>query len=456
MPTQTHGDVRVDNVLHRYREEIADVLAECGQTAKNGAEFNPGVDLPPVSEELTAYFAASSLSFRPLGEYRGKELRLLDLMGNPRTRTTKTFASLLIVARAVEYIRRTHERVMIVSPSSGNKATALRDAVLRAHEHGLASPEQLNILTVVPTAAAGKLWASALSENEWLRLRNPMVVMDAADRSAVKPLARALVDQYGASLRERYGVNLWFTLDIDNYKAADIVRACAEYEFLPPTRSRLHVHAVSSAFGLLGHHLGTQRIAAAAASPPHYFLVQHLDTPDMVLSLHFGSPSRDNLPRYRYDAASGLYHQESDPRFPARAYHPEENLDPTFYTRRPTTSPAMDALIRTQGGGGIVVSLPECFERYPLLRALLADAGITLPHDPRALREWSLVMALTGILNAVDRGLVPEDDILVHGSGSYTEADFSPIPAPHLAPVGDLGALAELAGRAALGKDGWP
>ena len=57
---------------------------------------------------------------------------MLDLTGNPGTHTTKTFASLLIVARAVEYIRRTGEKVVIFSPTSANKGTALRDAVLRA------------------------------------------------------------------------------------------------------------------------------------------------------------------------------------------------------------------------------------------------------------------------------------------------------------------------------------
>jgi hypothetical protein len=56
-------------------------------------------------------------------------------------------------------------------------------------------------------------------------------------------------------------------------------------------------------------------------------------------------------------------------------------------------------------------------------------------------------MALTGVLNGIDRGLVSEDDILVHGSGSYQAADFEPIPDPD--PVRDEGDLAELAAAAA-------
>jgi hypothetical protein len=375
-------------------------------------------------------------------------------MRNPRTRTTKTFASLPIVARAVEHIRRTDERVMILSPSSGNKATALRDAVLRAHETGLATPEQLCILVVVPGASRAKLWASPLSEDEWLRARNPVAVYDGAERGDVKTLARALSDEHSADLRDRVGINLWYTLDINNYKAADILRAYAEHEFLPPSDARLHVHAVSSAYGLLGHHLGAQRLAAAGHGEPtaRYFLVQHLDTPDMVLSLYRGSHDRSNLPEYVYDDATGLFRQDTDPRFPATAYDPGENLDPTFYTRRPVTSDEMNPIIRRQGGGGIVVSLTECLERYPRLRAMLAPAGVVLPADPRELREWSLVMALTGLLNGIDRGLVEEEDILVHGSGSYHDGDFSPLPAPHLSRVADVGQLAELAESAAEGK----
>ena len=268
----------------------------------------------------------------------------------------------------------------------------------------------------------------------------------------MKELAVELVAKYAADVLDAHGVRLWYTLDIENYKVADVVRACAEQEFLPRAE-RLHVHAVSSAYGLLGHDLGARLLAEAGGPAPsaHYFLVQHLDTPDMVLSLHFGSVSRDNLPDYRVDGATGLFRQDADPRFPTTTFSPTENLDPTFYTRRPVTSAAMNELIRSRGGGGIVVSLHECLQRYPQLRALLDGTGIDLPADPRELREWSLVMALTGALNAIDRGLVPEDDILVHGSGTYQTADFEPIPLPHLSAVTGLDELAAVARAAAAG-----
>jgi hypothetical protein len=58
-------------------------------------------------------------------------------------------------------------------------------------------------------------------------------------------------------------------------------------------------------------------------------------------------------------------------------------------------------------------------------------------------------MALTGVLNGIDRGLVPEDDIVVHGTGSYGVADFQPIPAPHLNPVTGVDGLADVAVGAA-------
>jgi hypothetical protein len=93
----------------------------------------------------------------------------------------------------------------------------------------------------------------------------------------------------------------------------------------------------------------------------------------------------------------------------------------------PATSPAMNEIIRAQGGGGIVVSLHECLARYAQVRALLAAGGVDLPADPRVLREWSLVMAVTGTLEAIDRGLLDADEIVLHGTGSYSATDYTPI-----------------------------
>jgi hypothetical protein len=447
--TSSGDQVVVKNALFRYEAHIRAVLESLARPAEPGQRFEVAYALPPPSAQLAQFFDVSDIAVTELAGHAGRRLRLLDLMRNPRTRTTKTFPSRLIVARAVEHIRRTGERVMIVSPSSGNKATALRDAVLAAHETGLATVDQLAILVIVPATSRGKLWFSPLSADAGARRRNPVAVHHGSRPEIVKALAGELVDRFGPDMYQRFGVRLWYTLALDNYRAADIVRAYVEDDCLPDTEGRLHAHAVSSAFGLLGHDLGARRLAAAAHRTPtaRYFLVQHLNTPDMVLSLYFGSAGRESLPAYEFDPADGLYRQDADPRFPRTTTDPDEILDPTFYTRQPVTSTEMNALIRAQGGGGIVVSGHECLQRYPLLRRMLEPAGCVLPADPADLREWSLVMALTGVLNGIDRGLVDEDDILVHGSGSYQAADFDPIPDPDM--VRDAEDLAELAAEAA-------
>jgi hypothetical protein len=442
--------VLIENALLRYADEVRDALTALGESSAPSTGFSPGFALPPADERLRRFFSACELAVVDLGTYRGRQLRMLDLMRNPRTKTTKTGPSLVIVARAVEFIRRTGEPVLLVSPSSGNKATALRDAVLRAYETRLATPEQLGILVVVPDTSAHKLWESPLSTDEALRLRNPVATFDGAERADVKTLAQSLVDQYSAAVLAEYGVHLWYTLEIGNYLVADVIRACAEDEFLPEADGRLHVHAVSSAYGLLGHDLGARRLTSARGSKPtaHYLLVQHLDTADMVLSLYFDSVSRANLPAYRLDEGTGLYEQNEDPRFPAATFDPNEILDPTFYTRRPVTSARMNTIIRQQGGGGIVISLYEVLQLYPMLRRLLGLAGVHLPADPRELREWSLVMAFTGILNAIDRDLVDEKDILVHGSGSYHIDDFTPITPERRTAVTNVDDLLSLTRRA--------
>lgn len=441
----------VENAVWRYYDFVVRALTvlderRSGPGASGG--FDPGCQLPPRSEALERLFAVSRMTLRPLGRYRGRLLSLLDLMGNPRTRTTKTFASLVIVARLVRHILATGEPGMIATPTSGNKGTALRDAVLRAIESGLVDAGRLQIVTVVPPAARSKLWSSPLDRSPELCARNPVVTYAGAERADVKGLTQAAVEACSGPLRDEAGVNLWYTMSLDNYRAGDVVRAAFERDVLPPgPGGRLHVHAVSSAFGLLGHSLGYTLLATSwsgAPPPARYFLVQHLETPDMVLSLHFGSTSRDNLPPYRQDAVSGLYRQDQDPRFPATTFAIDECLDHTFYTKRPATSVDMNELIRRDGGGGIVVSLHECLQRYAEIGRLLSEAVVDLPADPRRLREWSLVMALTGIMNAIDRDLVEDDDILVHGSGSYSEDDFEPISADNLCPVEDVSGLRDV------------
>jgi hypothetical protein len=362
------------------------------------------------------------MSVADLGERYGRQLRLLNLMSNPRTRTTKTFASLLIVARAVRYLQTTDESVMIVTASSANKATALRDAVLRAYETGLADPGRLRITVLVPGTARSKLWSSVLTEDAQLRQANPLAVLETPEPESVKALARAVVAAEAAQMAARHGTRLWYTLELGNYLPADTARAFFERDYLPPTAHRVHAHSVSSAFGLLGHFFGRQLATGDAWPSPdaHYLLVQHLGTPDMVASLYHDDPDY----RPEWSVGDGVVTQHEDPHFPRMAYAPDETLDPTFYSRRPATSHQMNEIIRRQGGAGIVVSLAECLERYPQVRGLLAGAA-DMPADPRRLREWSLVMAITGALNALDRGLCPPGEVLIHGSGSYQDGDFT-------------------------------
>jgi uncharacterized protein DUF6002 len=458
--------VVVDNALHHYYDELSALLRRSAASAPSPADrFDPGAELPPLDDRLSAFFAPSTITWTPLDPAGGGPggdadpagapvaLSLLDLRGNPATRTTKTNPSLLMVARAAAHIHRTGEPIVIVTPSSANKATALRDAVWCAIDTGLVGGDQLRIVSVVPPEARSKLWGSDLDAQPGLRRRNPVAVHLDHERVGVKALVADLAEGDAAALERQLGVRLWFTLDLANYRVADAVRAFVELDHLPPVppgRRRLHAHAVSSAFGLLGHAYG-RRHRGDPAPPVGYFLVQHLATPDMVLELCTGSFDRSGLPPYRHDPGRGLLTQTADPRFPLATYAVDEVLDPTFYTHRPATQPAMRGLIEEHGGGGIVVSLHECLARYGEVRHRVAAAGISLPADPRQLQEWSLIMVMTGILEAVDRGLIdPGTEVVVHASGSYAADDHR---APHPDAVteiteGDLAAVVTAAARA--------
>lgn len=430
----------LDNAVVTYYQEIRSALRNLlgGRAAEH---FTPGVELPELTPALREYFAVSSLAHLAMSSHRGAGLSLLDLARNPATGTTKTFASLVIVARAVRFIHDTGQRVTLVTPSSANKAIALRDAVLRAIRTGLVGSDQLNVVTVVPEASVAKLRCSDLFTDPVLRARNPIAVYGGEQPGTVKAIALQLVERFGDVIGKENDTNLWYTLQLENYLAADIVRALAEADLFPAARdeARVHVHAVSSAYGLLGHAHGRDMLPEEVRTrtlPPRYLMVQHLGAPDMVLSLHnAGSTDVANLPAYARDAVTGLFTQEADARYPAQTYDPDETLDPTFYTRNPPTSSRMNDLIRTQGGGGIVVSLAECLNRFAQVRTMLGDVGVRLPANPTELREWSLVMSMTGALNAIDRGLVTETDVLVHGSGSYATGDYEPLTVRDLHPV---------------------
>lgn len=446
---------QLPRAIERYVTEPEPVLDD-------PAAFSPGFALPELDDQVRDFLGAATAGWRRLGEYGGHRISLLDLTGNPGTGTTKTFASLLIVARAVEYIRRTGEPIVIFSPTSANKGVALRDAVLRAIDAGLVTPEQLRVVVLAPRSCQHKLRSSRLSTDEELRARNPMLLYGGPSPEGVKPLGREFADRYAATLRREHGTNLWFTLELRNYLVADTARAFFEHQVAPTdavdTPPRLHAHAVSSAFGLLGYHQGRALLEeqglASASTRPASLLVQHLGTPDMVINLRHGDFDSTHRPEYVLDRASGLFRQSVDTRFPQATYDPGEVLDPTFYTRGPATSPAMNELIGTFGGDGIVVSLAECVGRYPVLRGLLGgmdgaggDSPIhaeLLPADLRTLCEWSLAMVLTGVLNAVDRGLVEAGrDVVVHGSGSYSTADYEPLEAAAISPVRSLEDVAD-------------
>jgi hypothetical protein len=423
------------NLIVDYYDRIPAAVARCGAVPGGPAgtpAFAPGFALPALADDTREFFAAATATWRRLGEHAGHPVQLMDLTGNPGTHTTKTFASMLIVARAVEHIRRTGEAICIFTPTSANKGIALRDAVGRALAVGLVKPDQLSVVVLAPVSTRHKFRSDRLAGDPALRPLNPLLRFVGVAAEGVKALGRAFVDEYAKVAYDKHGVNLWYSLDLRNYLVADAARAMFEADAAPTSAAapRWHAHAVSSGYGLLGYNLGRDVLEATGgadpADRPGFLLVQHLGTPDMVLNLRHGSFSRAHLPTYRQDPISGVWSQDADPHFPAVTDDPEEVLDPTFYTHQPVTSPAMNDLIGRFGGDGIVVSRRECRERYPTLREWFADSARPLPADPAELREWSIVMALTGVLNAIDRGIVPAGrEIVLHGSGSYSGGDYA-------------------------------
>ena len=58
------------------------------------------------------------------------------------------------------------------------------------------------------------------------------------------------------------------------------------------------------------------------------------------------------------------------------------------------------------GEGRIVVSLSERLRVYSNIRILLKKVNIRMPYDLPNLHEYSLIMALTGITNSLDRNFI--------------------------------------------------
>lgn len=421
----------VRNALDRYFQEIRIAARKVG--AERATEPAIPLELAGKDASFTEFTDVTDIGLTQVESHT----YILDLMRNPGARTTKTMASLLMIARAAAHIRRTGERVLLLTPTSGNKGTALRDAVARAYATGLVTPDELRIAMLAPEASRTKLRDCALTADQTLRTANPVVLARVDQPADVKLLSSEVVERHSAEILDTTGFRIWYTLDLDNYRIADAARAFAESELLPITADsgpRVHAHAVSSAFGLLGYHLGQQLLTeglpgrTAPARHPGFFLVQQLATADMVTSL-LGT----KLPEYTYDEAAGVWRQSAAPEFPAVTDHPQEVIDATFYTKEPPTRAKVNEIVARYGGGGIVVSRRECLEKFDQVRALAAEAGITVAADPALIREWSLVKVLTGVLVARERGLVtPDTDVVVHASGYYSDELLPPLRDEHI------------------------
>jgi hypothetical protein len=431
----------ITEALDRAEARRLDALAET-------TRFAPPFRFPPRDELPDGTTAATALALNDLGEYRGKRLLLIDLMRNPGTRTTKTFGSLAILLRAVEHTRVTGEPVMLVTPSAANKASALRDAVSHAYKVGLATPSTLRVSVVIPASGLPKVWTSTLDDDVRLRLLNPICVYGGEDREGVKRLVHGFIDDHAGRILDEHGVRVWDSLHVDNYMVADVVRAFGEADaWGVPRSSRLHVHAVSSAYGFLGHALGTE--IRGGGAPAGYLMVQHLATPDLVLWSHTGRIDESGLPAYSYDPATGGYQQDESPYFPPAVESLHEIVEPTFYTRRPPTVERFAGLLPGARGRGMVVSRQECLSRYAdVMERLAAHSDVRPVANPDDVREWAMIMAFTGAMNAVDRGLVAEDEIVIHGSGLYSAADVGTRPEESLTGVSSSADVAEAVANA--------
>lgn len=432
----------VEQPLRRYHRLLSRTaqLLEAARPSRGmaGAAHTPAYALPdPDDEQWETFFGGTPLRYHRVGGYRGCTLDCIDLMGNPGTMTTKSLASETLVARAILHARQFGQRLTIVTPTSGNKGTALRDAVARAQSSGIRGADLVRSVMVVPSASLPKLRRCVGDADPAFTARNPVVVANVATGAELKEMVAKMTERANAGAG---GDTLyWYTLALDNYRLADTTRAFLEHDAViaagggPPAGQRLHAHTVSSAFGLLGYQLGRDLLQQDPQSradllpPAAFLLIQHLGAPDMVL--HQLGPGAA-VPAYAPSPDGDWFVQRSHPRFPYETDHPDEIIDPTFYTRQPPTAPAMTELIRRQGGGGVVVSRRECLNRFAEIRDLFGSR-LPFPPQPGALREWSLLMAACGILNAVDRGLVEGRHIVLHATGCYWDDLLPPLPADH-------------------------
>lgn len=415
----------------------------------NASEFEPNWMLPVLTDKWIEFFSSAQLRLTSLPNYKNRRLNLLDLHLDPATHTAKTLASLVIIARAIEHIRTTGEHVIIVVTTSGNKGVALRCAVERAIEMQLVGPHQLRIAIILPYDSRSKLHHSLLSANKSLTRLNPIFVYQGTSPEIVKKIGKEFVKLFSKEFYNNYNTRLWYSLNLTNYRIPDSVRAFFEYECYTKINTtkdlsgtRIHAHAVSSGYGFLGYHLGRSVLANSGLiswqDNPGYFLVQHLKTPDMVLHYYHNTFERTSIPDYKLDESTGLWTQSNDPHFPFITYSPNEVLEPTFYSSSPATAIELSDMIANFGGGGIVVSLYECLNKYAQIRQMLKYTDIQLPADPRKVQEWALNMVMTGVINAIDRNLIPEDsEITIHGSGFWSADEYELISTSNLFLIND-------------------
>jgi Family of unknown function (DUF6002) len=446
-----------ESVINRYYKgiELAERLA--GAQGKISHLVNPilNLKLPRLNDEYRAFFNEARMDIYRLPDYADYNIHLLDLTLNQFTQTTKIYASLLTVAKIVEYIRQTGESVIILTPSSANKGIALTYAVSKAIAQGLVPKEKLKIVTVIPESSSLKLRTETNPKRYSQENFSQAVIFEGNPPEQVKHITAELYNTCADEFWKKYRTRLWYSLHIDNYRLADTLRAFFDYEMslihnrINNFKNTWHIQSVSSAYGLIGYHLGCMVLAQqkiiSEVDFPGFFLVQPLNTPDMVLHLLFGNCDRRNLPIYHMDGNTKYYVQNQSPYFPYYTHDPDEILESTFYSHLPATKDLMSGLIGKLGGSGIVVSLAECMERFALIHYMFIHINLEFPTDPRIIKEWSSIMALTGALNAIDRKLIPsKKSLLIHSSGLYTEYDLKTPPPDKLPKITQANAKQKL------------
>lgn len=411
------------------------VAARYLRERRRDAEPVVSFQLPELDNQIADYLGVPMRwSELAVPEWSGRTF-LLDLTSDPNTRTTKIFASLLIVLRAVHYVRRTGKRLMLLTPSSGNKAVGLREAVGRAYAHGLVDPSQLRIAVLIPGQSSRKLRVSRSIDDSPHAQFAPVLLGQQMSPAIVKQVCADVASAWSESSRhDTCGWTLWNTLDIDNYKLADVGRAFAEARFRSPSdaEDRWHAHAVSSAYGLLGYSLGVNLLQSgmypqldAPRRHPGLFIVQHMATSDMVRSVTLAM-KQQTPPNYKWNPDTAAWEQGDSLEFPPSVEDLNESIDVTFYTSAPPTRSEFDGLVRQHGGGGIVVSKSECERELERTSARLAQS-LTMTGDGSTLAEWSLAKVFTGVELGRQRGLIPEEkDVVIHASGYYTDDMLPP------------------------------